>query len=128
MNHQRYVILVFLTGGLLAGVFAHEAVVSGLLQFAVPDDVWVGGLFSTSSAAAALVGLGSFFLMIRNQNAVRFTGEVVTEIAKVTWPTREETVRASTTVILTAVGIALLMGVFDLFWKTVADFVLFTEG
>lgn len=128
MNHQRYVMLVFLIGALLAGVFVHQAVVSALLQFAVPDDVWVGGLFSTSSLAAALAGIASFFLLIRNQNAVRFTGEVVAELAKVTWPTRDETVRASTTVILTAIGIAMLMGVFDLFWKTVADFVLYTEG
>lgn len=128
MNHQRYVVLVFLIGALLTGLFVHQAVVSALLQFAMPDDVWAGGLFSTSSLAAAVTGLASFFILIRNQNAVRFTGEVVAELAKVTWPTREETVRASTTVVITAIGLALLMGVFDLFWKTVADFVLYTEG
>lgn len=128
MNHQRYVILVFSVGALLAGLFVYEAVGSVLLMAALPDDVWLGGLVSTTTLAAVLAGVVSFFVMIRNQRAVQFTGEVVAELAKVTWPTREETVRASTTVVLAAIGIALLMGVFDLFWKTVADLVLYTEG
>ncbi len=128
MNHQRYVMIVFVVGALLTGVFVHQAVVSALLQFAVPDDVFLGGVVSTSSLVAIAAAVISFFAVVRNQNAVKFTGEVVAELAKVTWPTREETVRASTTVIVAAIGVALLLGVYDLFWKTVADFVLYTEG
>jgi preprotein translocase SecE subunit len=46
----------------------------------------------------------------------------------VTWPSREETVRASTTVVLTTLFMASLLAVYDFTWKNLADLFLFTEG
>ena len=77
---------------------------------------------------AVLSGAASFVILIRNRPALKFTGEVVGELVRVPWPSREETVRAATTVVLTTLFMASLLAVYDFTWKNVADLFLFTEG
>jgi preprotein translocase subunit SecE len=57
-----------------------------------------------------------------------FTDEVVGELARVTWPTRDETVRASVTVIFTTIFSASLLAAYDFLWKNIADYFLFSGG
>ncbi|MFO1464697.1 MAG: preprotein translocase subunit SecE [bacterium] len=67
----------------------------------------------------ALVVAGGLFLFFRtNAKSMTFLSEVATELAKVSWPTMQETV-ASTGVIVVMVGIAsLIMFGFDALWGT----------
>ena len=44
----------------------------------------------------------------------QFLTEVKTELAKVVWPTRQETVKYTVTVILFSLGVAAVLGAFDL--------------
>ncbi|TNE88652.1 MAG: preprotein translocase subunit SecE [Deltaproteobacteria bacterium] len=67
-------------------------------------------------------------VLLRNEQAVAFTDEVVEELTKVTWPTRDETVRASTTVVVATLFTAAVLGGYDYLWKQVADLVLFNAG
>ena len=126
MSKQRYVLLVFVVAAILVGLTVQAATVSGFAQFAYPDNRLLG-LVSTSSAIATLAGLLTFVGLIRYRPAFTFTGEVVGELLRVTWPTREEAIRAATTVVLTALFTAALIAVFDFTWKNLADLVLFTE-
>lgn len=104
-----------------------SACVSAFAQFALPDTRIFGVL--TTSSAAGLASAGVCFAgLLRSKSAVRFSDEVVDELVKVAWPTREETVRASTTVVLTALFTAGLLAVYDFIWKNLADLILFTEG
>ncbi|MEQ1501251.1 MAG: preprotein translocase subunit SecE [Myxococcota bacterium] len=126
MSKQRYVLLVFVLFALGVGLTAQAALESGFAQYAIPDNRLMG-LMATSSALAVLAGGTSFAVLIRNRPALTFTGEVVTELARVTWPTRDEALRAATTVVLTALVVAAMVAVFDFTWKNLADLVLFTE-
>ena len=127
MRHQRWVLLAFTMGAILMGLVVQAACVSAFAQFAMPD-YRVQGLLNRSSVIA-MVGGGLFFVaMIRSKQTIRFTDEVVGELLLVTWPTRDETVRASTTVILTTLFTAAVLAFYDLIWKNLADIVLFTEG
>ena len=81
-----------------------------------------------SSLAGLLTGVVTFAVLIRNPKSINFTDEVMGELYKVTWPTKDETVRASTTVIMTTLFIAAVLAAYDLLWKNLADLVLFTEG
>ena len=47
-------------------------------------------------------------------NIINFLGEVRSELAKVVWPTRKETIRYTATVIVFSVVVALLLGLADL--------------
>lgn len=73
---------------------------------------------SLPSLLAGLIALGLFLFFRSNAKSYNFLGEVATELAKVTWPSRQETV-ASTGVIIVMVGIAsLIMFGFDALWGT----------
>jgi preprotein translocase SecE subunit len=114
-------------GAILVGLVVQAACVSAFAQFAMPD-YRVAGLLNRSSVLALFGGGASFVAMIRYKQAIRFTDEVVGELLLVTWPTRDETVRASTTVVLTTLFTAAVLAFYDLIWKNLADIVLFTEG
>ena len=43
----------------------------------------------------------------------RFVGELVAELKKVTWPTRQETIRLTIIVLLICAAIALILGAVD---------------
>lgn len=127
MSHQRFVILVFVLGSAFLTSVLQAGVSSLFLQMAWEDTRYFG-LMSTSSAVAFAAGIGSFFALIRTPVALRFTDEVVGELRKVTWPTRDEAFQATSTVIFTAVFVAAIVGVYDFVWKKMADFFLFTQG
>ncbi|MCB9684549.1 MAG: preprotein translocase subunit SecE [Alphaproteobacteria bacterium] len=126
MSKQRFVLLAFVLAAVAVGFTLQAALVSGFTEFGVPD-TRVGGLVNTSSAIALLGSLATFVGLIRSRRALEFAGEVVGELLRVTWPSRDESVRASTTVILTTLFTAGVLALYDLTWKNLADLVLFTE-
>lgn len=128
MSQQRFVILAFIVGSILVGLAIQAAAVDALQLMAMSDDRLLGGLVSTSTLLSVIGTAISFFGLIRNRNAVKFTGEVINELMKVTWPTRDETVSATTTVVFTTLFVAVLLGLYDLLWKNVADVFLFNQG
>ena len=51
----------------------------------------------------------------------RWLEDIVSELKKVTWPTRDETVYLTTVVIVVAVGVGILLGGIDLFFNWLMD-------
>ena len=127
MAHWRFVMLTFVVGALLVGVTLNAASSSMVAQFAL-QNTRVFGLLSVTSLVAIVGAAGSFAYLIRSRQSLLFTDEIMQELAKVAWPNREETLRASTTVVVTTLLVAGLLGVYDLCWKNLADLILFTES
>jgi len=127
VKHTSYVLLTFVIGAILFGLTVQAAVVSGMAQFAIPDERMLN-LLNQSTIAAIAAAVVSFFVAIRNQKVMRFIDEVISELRQVTWPTRDETVRASTTVVLTTFFTAALLAFYDVIWKNLADLVLMAQG
>ncbi len=128
MSQQRFVILSFITGAILTGMVVQSASIDAFEALAMTDDRLLGGLVSLSTLISVIGSGVTFFALIRNKNAVKFTSEVINELMKVTWPSRDETVSATSTVIFTTLFIAALLGLYDLLWKNVADVFLFSDG
>jgi preprotein translocase subunit SecE len=126
LSKQRYVLLAFALGAILIGVTLQAALTSAFAQFAVPDNR-LAGVVSTSTALSVFTAFASLVALVRSRRAMTFAGEVVGELLRVTWPSREEAVRASTTVVLTTLFTASLLAVYDFTWKNLADLILFTE-
>ena len=55
------------------------------------------------------------------QGLFSFFGEVIGELKKVTWPTREETTRLTILVISVSVAIGIILGVIDLGFSRLFD-------
>jgi preprotein translocase subunit SecE len=126
MSHARYVILSFIVGAFLVGWTLQVALYAGFAQFDVPDNR-VLGLLNYSTIGGVIGAVATFGLLIRNPKVVSYSDEVVSELGKVTWPTREETIRATTTVIYTTLFVSALLGAYDFVWKNIADVFLFQE-
>ena len=61
----------------------------------------------------------------RQMGLFQFLGEVISELKKVTWPTRQETTRLTILVIAVAVFIGIILGLLDLGFTRVFDTLLF---
>ncbi len=55
----------------------------------------------------------------------QFFGEVVSELKKVTWPSRQETVRLTLLVLAVSVAIGIVLGILDLLFTRLLDIALF---
>lgn len=72
------------------------------------------------------LGLGAvlFFGLYKNESANQFMHEVVTELARVTWPTQNETTSATFVVLIMVLITGLLLGLIDKFWTQVIQWIL----
>lgn len=61
----------------------------------------------------------------RRQGIFQFFGEVISELRKVTWPTREETTRLTVLVVAVSVTIGIILGVIDFGFTRLFDLLLF---
>ena len=127
MQHQRYVLLSFVAAAVLVGVSLQAASVSLFEAFAI-QDLRVAGVVNSTTLLSVAGAIVTFVGLLRSRRAIEYVDEVVDELTKVTWPSREETIRAATTVVFTTLFVAALLGFYDFVWKNLADVFLFTEG
>lgn len=120
MGLNKYVHLMFALGGLLLSTVLVQATEATWRYFArylgKPNDmvVWLLG---------GAVGVGVAYYFWRNERVFGLATEVVSELKKVTWPTRKETSAATVVVIVTVFVCALFLGAFDLIWSWSTDLI-----
>ena len=110
----RWVQYVFVVSGLFFLWFIDKLVTLVWSNFAEPPS-------TTITALAAVVGLGTAIALYRNERIRTLATDVVTELAKVTWPTRAETYASTVVVIVTSLIAAAIVGAFDFVWSFVTD-------
>ena len=126
MKNQRFVLMSFFTAAVLVGMSLQGLGAPLLANFEISNPEIALGLNATS-VAAFIVGIVTFFVLNRHPVAYRFTDEVVTEFRKVTWPSKEETVRSTTVVVVFTVIVSLALAGYDWIWGEITSRVLFTE-
>ncbi|OGY53277.1 MAG: preprotein translocase subunit SecE [Candidatus Buchananbacteria bacterium RIFCSPLOWO2_01_FULL_40_23b] len=55
------------------------------------------------------------------ERLITFIKEARIELKKVTWPTRQDTIRSTVSVIIVSAGIALFLGILDFLFQFVLD-------
>ncbi|MBS1963715.1 MAG: preprotein translocase subunit SecE [Bdellovibrionales bacterium] len=70
------------------------------------------------------IGALLFLILYKNDSANQFMHEVVTELARVTWPTSKETISATWIVLIMVLVTGALLGLFDKFWTLVIQWIL----
>ena len=76
-----------------------------------------------ASAGAAILAIVTSSVVYRNPKAAKFSNEVAAELARVKWPTREETWKQTVIVLVVSVVAAIILGVFDATWSKLSDLV-----
>ncbi|MDP9237651.1 MAG: preprotein translocase subunit SecE [Chloroflexota bacterium] len=76
----------------------------------------------SAAAAEAVAARGTpIYLRPVPRVARRFVGDIVSELKKVTWPTREETMRLTVAVLAVSITIGMLLGSIDIGFNWIVD-------
>lgn len=78
-------------------------------------------IYLTVAAGAAAVLIARVLYV--NENINRLTHEVIGELVKVTWPTRDEVSISTVVVIITSIIASIILGTFDAIWSAVTDLI-----
>lgn len=79
------------------------------------------------SGAAAILGILTGYLLYRHPKLNPLAHEVAGELAKVSWPTRQETWTSTVVVIVTSIVAAAYLGAFDALWSAFTDLIYSTS-
>jgi preprotein translocase subunit SecE len=82
--------------------------------FDEPNDVVV-------TALSAVVGFAVALGLYRTEKSHRLVVDVVSELSKVSWPSRKETYASTIVVIVTSLIAAAIVGSFDFVWSAITD-------
>ncbi|MGB0638748.1 MAG: preprotein translocase subunit SecE [Myxococcota bacterium] len=126
MRNQRYILIGFLGTAAFLG-FALRGLAVPLLARLEIVDPQIGFISGTGLLGLA-IGVITFLVMNRHPVVYSFTDESITELRKVVWPGKDETIRSTTVVIVTTLFIALTLAMYDFVWARVTSTFLFTDG
>lgn len=73
---------------------------------------------------ALVVGLGLFIGFYRSDAANQFMNEVIVELGRVSWPTRQETTKGTIVVVIFCIICGLILGALDTLWAWAMSFVV----
>jgi preprotein translocase SecE subunit len=69
------------------------------------------------------IAAGATYALYKQEKVTRVAHEVVGELAKVSWPSRNETQVSTIVVIVTSLIAAAIVGVFDAAWSAITDII-----
>ncbi len=120
----RYVVVGILLLAVLLGVALSHGFTWIFAQVGWDDMPVLTREITLTSVLAYGLALGGAAFAIRHGPTFQLANEVVDELAKVTWPTREETGNATVVVIVTVVVCSAYLGLFDAVWLSLTNWIL----
>ena len=112
----RWVQLAFVALGALLLLVFDKTITIVWDKFAEPEPLVV-------TLLAGALATGSAIFAYRHPTVSRLANEVVGELAKVAWPTRDEVQVSTLVVIITSIIAAIIVGVFDAAWSAITDLI-----
>jgi preprotein translocase subunit SecE len=122
MDNRKIIITSYLTSAMVVWFLARQMIQYFYLTFYQIRRL--PGIAFTREVVPVLLGLIVFAVLFRHPKVNLFLEEVVSELRKVTWPSREEVVRSTTVVIICIAICSVVLGVFDLAWGKVVSYLL----
>ncbi len=113
---QRYIVFTFLGLSMLLWVTLSKVTAALAYAANVSDDPIIGSQFTLSTLIGLVFAVVFGFVGFRNEKANTFTGEVIGELKKVTWPAKKEIQTATIVVIVTTLILGLTLFLFDTVW------------
>lgn len=116
LGPERWVQFTFIAIGVAVFFLADRLTTLVWGNWAEPDPAIVSAI----AAATAILGT---FMLYRHPAVNQLADEVVGELSKVTWPTRDEVWVSTIVVVATSVIAAVYTGVFDAMWSALTNVV-----
>lgn len=113
---QRYVVFAYLALGFLLFMTLDQLFGAVVYAAELPNPALIGSRFTLASMIALVLAVAGGMFAYKNPKAHEFSHEVVSELRKVSWPSRKETQSSTVVVIITTLIIAAILGLFDFIW------------
>jgi preprotein translocase SecE subunit len=113
---SRWVQLAFMAFAVVLLLILDRVITIIWDKFAEPDPLVVTTL---AVALAGVSAVGAY----RHATINRLTNEVVGELAKVSWPSRDEVQVSTVVVIITSIIASVIVGSFDAVWSAITDLI-----
>ncbi len=122
-SNRRWVAMFFLGFGFLFWILVTKFIATvmewiGIEEF---DYQLIGERFTLTTLVGLAIAAVVILVGYRHPRLSVLSNEVVVEMKKVTWPNSQETRGATVVVIITVFIMAVILGVFDLFWSNLMD-------
>ena len=127
MENQRGVSLVFIFGAVAVGVLVRSLAWT-VMQAMVWEDPALAGPLTLSWLLGIVAGVIGFFALMRHPKSSGFVDETISELRKVTWPSRDETMGNTGVVVGATVFFSLLLAVYDFAWAEITQLFLYSSG
>ena len=113
-RNRKAVSIIYLACGFISWMIFREMMASVWVMAHLPAPVeWV---VAPSDIIAAVIGIATFVILLKNARVNIFTNEVINELSKVVWPPRKETVLSTGVVSVLVAICAVILFLFDLTW------------
>ena len=124
-SRQSFVIFGVLGLAAFFGLSLSHALQWGVEQYGIVDPLPFGTreLPLTAVIAYVIALCGGVFLL-RYAATRTLAGEIVDELARVSWPSQQETGNATVVVIVAVVVCSVYLGIFDTAWLWLTDMIL----
>lgn len=121
-NNQKWVNLSYMA---LAALIAFVLfVLATKLSVMMDFDGRVRSLDKILMGGSALLGLVIFLGLSKSSVANNFMNEVVAEYTKVTWPTQDETLKATIAVLIAVVIAGIALWIIDSLWVRILELII----
>ena len=106
---RKWVHVMFAVAGILLAWLLAKCGDWAWSYFGKPNELYVG------LGAVVIAGIATVIAW-KNEEVFALASEVTSELSKVSWPSRKETVSSTIIVIITTIVASLLLGLFDGVW------------
>lgn len=113
---NKWVHILFASAGILLAWLLTKVGDWVWSYFGKPNDLYVG------LVAVVVAGVATWVAW-KNEELFTLANEVTSELRKVTWPDRKETVSSTIVVIATTIISSLLLGFFDAVWASLTKMI-----
>ena len=124
LSRQRYVIVGILALAVIVAMPLAAGFQWTWIQLGWDDPPILSRELSLTTLIAYALAAAAAVFALKHPPTYQLANEVVDELAKVTWPSREETGNATVVVIMTVVICSVYLGVFDFLWLWLTDWIL----
>ena len=121
-NNQKWIHLCYVAAAALLAFVVFLLV--GKFASALELDGRIHNLETLLRIGSMGIGVITFVILYRSGSVGTFMNEVVTELSKVTWPTQDETVKATIAVMIAVTIAGFILWVADTLWVQVLRLVL----
>ena len=122
MDNRKIIVASYVAAGMIVWFLSRAAIQFFYLLFYQVRRI--PGIAFMREALPVVVGAATFIVLFSNPKVNLLLEEVVSELKKVTWPTRDEVVRSTTVVIICILIASFILAGFDIVWGKVVGFFL----